>query len=135
MSSRFNSNKVRVENTQDSPLFVTRTEVGTIVNIYNEVLSIAGLATSNIIQYTIPTNKLLEVLTIETSGTNRAVFSLDINGAIIAKQRSYFTEYNTSFNLNGLKLIEGDILKIIVENKSNSTADFNANILGRLEDA
>ena len=36
---------------------------------------------------------------------------------------------------NDLLLVEGDVIKLIVENKTNMTADFNGNLQGRLQDA
>jgi len=135
MSTRYNSNKVRVENTQGNPLYVTYTESGNVLNTYSEANSVAGLASADVVSYTVPVGKILELIRADVSGTNKAEYKLDINASVESKKRTYFTNYNESFETIGIELVAGDIVKIIVENKTNSTADFNANIIGRLENA
>jgi hypothetical protein len=105
------------------------------INIYDEANSVAGLATATIINYTIPVGKELKLKSIEASGENRAVYIVEKNGSIQGKKRSYFTEYNVTFEQFNLLFDAGDVLEIIVENESNSLADFNANFIGVLQDA
>ena len=124
-----------VQNKPDKPLYVTFTTAGTTFNQYGEALSVAGLASAAIISYTVPINKTFAALVAEVSGTNRAEFIVEVNASTEAKRRTYFTEYNARFELSGMKLVAGDIIKIIVDNKTNSTADFNANIIGIIDDA
>ena len=115
-------------------VFVNIPEVGNPINLYSEILSLASLATSNVILYTVPVSKKLKVKRIDFSGENRATFSVDVNGSIQSKKRLYFTRYNGEFILD-LNLIAGDVIRLIVENNTNSVADFNGNLQGQLTDA
>lgn len=107
---------------------------GVPFNQYGESLSVAGLGTSTIINYTVPVGKKIVLGTINASGENRAVYTLEINSITQAKQRSWFTEYNVKFDALKIELVAGDNLKVIVENKTNSIADFNANFTATLDD-
>lgn len=119
----------------NQPVSVSVLSIGDSLNVYNEALSVAGLATTTIVDYTVPVAKEVFVKNIEFSGENRAVFSIEINNVIQNKYRTYFTEYNGSVSFKDYKLVEGDNIKIIVENKTNSTADFNANMIAGIKDA
>jgi hypothetical protein len=108
---------------------------GTQVNVYNEINSLAGLATSDIINYIIPIGKTFKINNINFSGENKSVFLLSINGITHSKFRTYFNDYNGTFNTNNLIFNAGDNIKVIAENKRNSVSDYNANIQGVLDDA
>jgi hypothetical protein len=118
-----------------TPIEVDFNEIGETVNSYSEILSLAGLATSTVVLYTVATGKKLKLKRIDFSGENRAVFSIDVNNIIEAKHRTYYTNYNGEIIFDDLLLVEGDVIKLIVENKTNMTADFNGNLQGRLQDA
>lgn len=118
-----------------SPIEVDFSEIGNTVNSYSEILSLAGLATSTVVMYTVAAGKKLKLKRIDFSGGNRAVYSVDINNSIAAKHRTYYTNYNGEIIFNDLLLIAGDVVKLIVENKTNITADFNSNLQGKLQDA
>jgi hypothetical protein len=108
---------------------------GETINSYSEILSLAGLATATVVLYTVASGKKLKLKRLEFSGENRAVYSVDINNSIQAKHRTYYTNYNGEIIFDDLLLVEGDVIKLIVENKTNMTADFNGNLQGRLQDA
>ena len=127
--------EVVVNNASNNPVPVSITVSGAVTNNYAESLSVAGLATNTVINYTVPASKIFKVLRIDVSGTNRSVFEVEINASTAAKRRIYFTKYNEVFEFNSLELVANDNIKIIVENKTNSTADFNANLIGILDDA
>jgi hypothetical protein len=110
-------------------------EAGIGINSYNELLSVAGLATGDLLLYTVPVGKTLKLQRIDFSGENKAVYKIDINGSIEAKKRTWYTSYNDYIIFNNLTLNAGDIVKLIVENKTNMTADFNGNLQGKLSDA
>lgn len=118
-----------------TPIEVDFNEIGETVNSYSEILSLAGLATSTVVLYTVATGKKLKLKRIDFSGENRAVYSIDVNNSIQAKHRTYYTNYNGEIIFDDLLLVEGDVIKLIVENKTNMTADFNGNLQGRLQDA
>ena len=126
--------KVAVCNT-GTPVEVEFGEAGSTINSYSEANSVAGSATVTILTYTVPALKELRLKRIEYSGTNRSEFLVDVNSSTIAKQRIYYSGYNGYFGFNDLPFVAGDIIEIIVENKTNSVADFNSNLQGNLRDA
>jgi hypothetical protein len=107
---------------------------GVPFNTYGESLNVAGFGTSTIINYTVPAGKKMVLGSISASGENRAVYTVEVNNSTQAKKRSYFTEYNVFFDAFKIELIAGDNLKVIVENRTNSVADFNANFTATLDD-
>jgi hypothetical protein len=102
---------------------------------YNESPSVAGLATATIINYTVAVGKTLTLVLSDVSGDNRGKYRVELNGSVIAKRRTYYTDYDNIFKFANIKLVEGDNIKIIVENQSNLTGDFNANLQGSVKDA
>lgn len=108
---------------------------GSLINTYNELLSVAGLATVDLVLYTVPVGKTLKLKRIDFSGDNKAIYKIDINGSVQAKKRTWYTKYNDEIIFNDLILNAGDIIKLIVENKTNMVADFNGNLQGVLDNA
>ena len=51
-----------------------------------------------------------------------------------SKQYTNYTKYSGRFDFSDFDLSAGDNLKLIIENKSNGTGNFNANFQGRLRD-
>jgi hypothetical protein len=127
--------RVIVGNSEPIEVAVVEGGVGVTVNSYGEILSLAGLATATVVLYTVAIGKELQLRRVSFSGGNKAIYSIDINNSIEAKQRTYFTSYNGEIIFNDLLLVEGDVIKLVVENKTNMTADFNGNLQGRLQDA
>lgn len=110
-------------------------QAGQSINSYNEILSLAGLASANVVLYTVPVGNIFTLSRIDFSGENKATYKVDINGSIQAKKRTWYIDYNGEIIFNNINLVAGDIIKLIVENNSNSIANFNANIQGRLTNA
>jgi len=127
--------EVFVGNIDPVPVEIINGGAGETVNSYGEILSLAGLATATIVLYTVPISKSLDLKRIDFSGENKAVYSIDINNSIEAKKRTYYTNYNGEITFNDLLLVSGDVVKLIVENKTNIAADFNGNLQGRLKNA
>lgn len=132
MSGGVLSRKVAIS-TPDGPIDVVFSTPN--VNQYNEVLSLAGLATSTIITYTVPVGKIFSLQSIDYNGENKAIYSVDLNASVISKQHAYYTDLKGRFLFNNLEFVAGDIIKLIVENKTNKPANFNANLLGRVDNA
>jgi len=134
-SASGNLSKVAVSVEQDntSPVPVYFTENGESLNLYDEQLSVAGLASENIINYTVPLTKGVEFKNLHISGDNKSIFSILVNDVVILKHRIWFTKFSDSIPLN-IDLIASDNIKITVENKTNSTADFNATLQGSIFD-
>jgi len=108
---------------------------GDSINIYNEVLALAGFATASILTYTVPVGKKFQLTRFDYSGENRAVYTVELNSDVIAKKRGYLVGYDGEFIFTSLLLAAGDIVTLKVENNSTTTANFNTNIQGRLLDA
>jgi hypothetical protein len=129
------SRNIKVSNTADNPLYVDFTEAGESINVYSEILSLAGLASADLVLYTVPAGKQLKLKRVDYSGGNRAIYQITLNANTIAKQRIYYLDFNGSFEFTDYVLEAGDIVKLLVENKTNMTADFNGNLQGKLLDA
>ena len=121
----------------DQPISTNSTIVGDgdSVNTYAEILSLAGLATSDVVLYTVPVGKKLKLKRVDFSGCNKATFAVKLNNITQAKAKTYYTDFNGVLVFIDLLLIAGDIVKLVVENNSNSTSDFNGNLQGKLLDA
>lgn len=102
---------------------------------YDEANSVAGSATATILDYTVSVGKVLTLVLSDVSGDNRGKYRVELNGNVIAKRRTYYTGYDNIFKFANIKLVEGDNIKIIVENQSTLTGDFNANLQGSVKDA
>lgn len=110
-------------------------DAGISINTYNEILSLGGLASDDLVLFTVPVGKILKLQRIDFSGSNKAIYKIDINGSVQAKKRTWYTKYNDHILFNNLVLVAGDVVKLIVENKTNSVADFNGNLQGKLDNA
>lgn len=125
--SNFTAQETYVGNGYDSPVPVDLTDRGETKLQYNEVNS-TGIETIEIINLTVPIGKGWDLQDASVSGDNRSVFTIEVNSSVVDKKRIYYTKFNTEFNFKNYGITEGDNLKIIVENKTNSAATFNANI-------
>lgn len=127
--------KVAVELEQNfaNPIPVSFSELGEPLQIYDEALSVAGLSTETVIDYTVPVLKGLSLDNIHISGDNKAIFRIEVNSSVKYKHRIWIIKFSDNFPLN-LKLEAGDNIKVIVQNGSNSVADFNSTLSGNLYD-
>ena len=130
----FDSVEVIVANTPSNPVPVEFSEAGEYLNQYFESNSVAGLSTTNIIDYTVPVGKEFRLNRVDFDGGNVAIYKIDINSSTESKKRTYYTKFNGEFIYSKYTLNAGDNLKLIVENNTNMVADFNANMQGRLID-
>jgi len=105
------------------------------VGDYGEANSLAGAGTATIIDYTVPVAKRITLNTVFVNGTNRGEYIVEINGTNKSKLNTYYTKFNGEMPDLGISLVAGDNLKVIVNNKGNSSADFNANFSGDIFDA
>jgi len=132
------SRNIKVSNSPDKPLYVDVIDpsaTGNVLNIYQESLSIAGSATATILTYTVPVGKYFVIKRIDYSGSSKGTFTIDINSNVESKQRLYCTSFNGSFQMENLKIVAGDTIKLIVENNTNNTANYNGNLIGNLDNA
>ena len=106
----------------------------TIVNTYNELLSVAGGATVTIVTYTVPSAKQAVFQRASFSGENIARYDLLINGSPQDTARTMFGgdltgEFNfETGNDSGLTLSVGDTIAVQVYNVRSTSAAFEARI-------
>jgi hypothetical protein len=124
----FTAQEVIVGNTSDNPIPVSFSSRGTAKVDFNEVSS-AGIESIEIINKTVAANVGIEIKQALCSGDNIAFFLVEINGEVKFKKRSYYTDFNADIDTGSIVLSEGDNIKIIVENKTNTSASFNATLI------
>lgn len=116
----------------DSSIPVFSAPSDTTINVYNEILSVASGASPVVVSYTVPTGKKLYLNAISFSGDNIATYTILNDSIEIAKQRTYFNEYNGNVSFGGLVINEGSKIDVVVNNYRDSISDFNGNIQGVL---
>ena len=122
--------------TSGGPVEVEITEGGGGVrsNLFDSAVVVSG-ATSNIVSFTVPAGKELELELIEFSGSNIATYEVEINGSVEAKRRTWFNgTLSGEFIFNKLLVDENLIIRLRVENFRPSSGDFEGRILGVLSD-
>lgn len=124
----YSAQEVIVGNTSDDPIPVSFGSRGTAKVDFNEVSS-TGIESIEIINKTVAANVGIEIKQALCSGDNIAFFLVEINGEVKFKKRSYYTDFNADIDTGSIVLSEGDNIKIIVENKTNTSASFNATLI------
>lgn len=95
--------------------------------IYAEVNSV-GIGDIEIISHTVTPTFNHDIFKVNCSGENVAIFRAEVNGSVVGKQRSYYTDFNAVIDLEGLTLKENDVLVIYAYNTNNNSAQFEASI-------
>lgn len=99
-----------------------------IFPLYNEVTH-TGIGDITVLSLTVPLGKGLLLYNMQGSGDNKALYRVEVNGSVVCKVRTYYTNYNTPLvDLGELPLVEGDLVEIIAESKTNEPAGFNATL-------
>jgi len=96
---------------------------------YNEQLSVAGNSQVTLLTYITQPDQSVIIQSINASGDNVSIYTLELNEVIIEKKRSSLTSYNVTFN-SQLQLNEGDKLQVKVLNIRAIAANYNASIKG-----
>jgi hypothetical protein len=110
------------------------------LNLFDESLAVPGSTLSTIVSYVVPVGKKLLLSRVESSGENIATYSVLVDAATIAKQRTYFgSALNVEFNFYapssiGYKISSGQTVQVKVIHSRPTTADFEARIFGVLLD-
>ncbi len=98
----------------------------------NEVLSVASSIETTIITVTAPSNGL-RIEKVETSGENVALFRVYINGVPLLYKRSWWTDFNLTFNFegfpNGLLLTPGQVLTVTCYHTRPYVGNFEATVM------
>lgn len=108
---------------------ITQSNPGVLKNVYNEVSAVAASTLTTITTYTVPLGKTGLLVLVESSGTNIAEFSVEINSTVQAKRRTYYgSNLDTVFEFNNLPLAAGDIILARVKHFRPDFGDFNSRI-------
>ncbi len=125
---------VRVTTEEGNPIGVFWEQEGEYFSEHNTVSSLAGGSTTNIINYTVPVGKKLELTIAEASGENRATFRVISNGDVVGFKRTYYTDFNADFIFSTAQLDAGESVQVEVTNNAIVSGDFEATIQGRIID-
>lgn len=101
----------------------------TDVVTYAEVLSVASGATTTVCSYIAPSAGKLK--SASAAGTNIAMFSVKLNGQVIAKKYTNFgAPLNVDFNFeDGQTLVANDVVIVEVLHNRPSSGNFNATLI------
>jgi hypothetical protein len=102
---------------------------------YSEIASIAAAVETQIILYTVPLSTIFNLTRVLVSGDNKADYRVKINGVTKARERTWWTDFNATFEFSsspkkGVKLVSGDTIQVTVIHSSDSIGAFNASIQG-----
>jgi len=97
---------------------------------YNEVLAVPSGIETTIITITAPSVQRL-IQSIDVTGENVALFRVKLNGATIFMKRSWWTEFNQSFEFDGLALAVGSTLTVTVFHTRPTVANYEVTVLSR----
>ena len=116
-----------------TPVDVSFASNGLTVPTYNEVSAVASGVLTVITTYTVPAVTKAFLQQILGTGTNIATYTVWINGSLVAKKYTYFTEFAADFVFatdmdSGLNLATGDVVQIKVLHNRPTVGDFNATI-------
>lgn len=106
---------------------ILSSEYGTTVNTFNEVSGVASGVLTTVLSYTPAVSGTLQFA--QASGDNYAEYYVYVNGVLVAKNRSYYTNFNSSFDFKrGIAFNAGNIILVRVLHSSASLGTFNASI-------
>jgi len=133
--------KTKVINESSEPIPVTfLATAGDIVSEFNSITALASGSQSAIVSYTFPAGKKFFLQLAEYSGENIAEYEIFRDTTLIAKRRTYFSggldgmvQFVQSSAL-GLEISAGEVISVKVEHARPMSGDFDARILGVLED-
>lgn len=96
---------------------------------YNEALAVASGVETTIITIN-AVSDVVRIFKVEVSGENVALFKVKINGSPIAAKRSWWTEFNQTFDFStGLVLEVGQSLTVTTLHNRPTTCNFEASVL------
>ena len=113
---------------------VNITDNDNIINEFSEVAAVPVSTPTLIVSYTVPMDKVLELRHVQVSGCNTGKWDVEVDGSPIARKRTYYTQYNEEFEFEALKITEGQVVDVIVENCGSTATEFDGRILGDLRD-
>lgn len=126
--------KTRPTNSPSDPLnvYLVNASGATPVLEYNGISSLAGGALTNILSYTVPAGKTLQLHKVEVSGANTAKYQVEINSVVKGVRRTYWGKFNADFEFNNFQVGEGLVVRVRVIHSRPMVADFDATLIGAL---
>lgn len=112
---------------------VTTSNTGVVKSLYNEITAVGTSVLTTIDTYTAPVGKVTYLQKVETSGTNIAEYTIEINSVVKNKKRTYFgnslnAEFIYAQSGTGLPLNVGDIITVRVIHSRPMIGNFNSEI-------
>ncbi len=95
--------------------------------IYNEISSLAKNIETNVVSFTVPTGKTIQIKGGSANGMTDATFRFYINGILKEKLENAWTQRNVKFAVIEQFTAE-HVVKITVEHRSNQVHNFNGSI-------
>lgn len=109
---------------------VTPTNFVGELNLYEEDSIVAVGNTVTLIDYTVPSDRGLRFRIAEVFGDNMGAFELLIDGQRVGFKKTYYTYYETEFEMENFEVLPDQNIKIKATNRGSDTAFFNARIRG-----
>jgi hypothetical protein len=111
---------------------INSTSTPGLIISHNEISSVPAGVETTIITITAPVNGY-RVEKVEVSGENVALFRVKVNGSTISDKRSWWTEFNETFNYedfpNGLLLTAGQVLTVTCYHTRPYPGNFEATVM------
>jgi hypothetical protein len=98
--------------------------------LYNEA-SLATSSSTTLLTKTVDPGIILEVAQVKVNGENKGTYTLKIDGDIIEKVYTYYTDYKATLVYGDLVAEAGQIITLEVDNNSTDTANFNGTLFYR----
>jgi hypothetical protein len=123
----FTAQEVVVGNSSSDSIPVHFDAKGTVKADYSEITA-GSLASVTVLNKTIAPLKGVDLLGLFFSGDNIAIVTVELNSQVILKKRLTYTAFDFYFDFKSYQLNSDDNVKIIVENKKASIANFNTTL-------
>lgn len=114
------------------PVFITDSSATDKISVFSTSPSVGASVLTTIQSYTVPVGKTLLLKEIEVSGDNAAKYSVEIDSTLEARKRTYYSEFNETFNWNLLEVSAGSVIDVKVIHESDQVGDFDSRIIGDL---
>lgn len=115
---------------------------GDVISVFSSVSAVPASLLTDVLTYTVPVGKILQLIRIRSGGDNIAKFEVTIDGDVVDRQRTWFNgsglEVTHDFSAQdkrGVMLVEGTTVKARVIHARPSVGDFDSRIVGVLIDA
>lgn len=130
LNGKLSARRVKIIQGDGEALKVELGVKGVSRNVYNEISNITSEIETLVTTYTVPIGKKFDLSRAVCSGDNIARFTIKVNGSILQGKRTWWSDFNTEFNVDEDILNAGEKVEIFVTNRGIKSADFEATIIG-----